>query len=48
MYFNFFTIIFGNRDIKKGIILKERPNIIYILNDHQAFYGHGEMAGKNR
>ena len=25
--------------------MKERPNIIYILNDHQAFYGHGEMVG---
>lgn len=22
-----------------------KPNIIYILNDHQAFYGHGEMVG---
>ncbi|MBD3253771.1 MAG: sulfatase-like hydrolase/transferase [Candidatus Lokiarchaeota archaeon] len=25
--------------------MSEKPNIIYILNDHQAFYGHGEMAG---
>lgn len=25
--------------------MSKRPNIIYILNDHQAFYGHGEMAG---
>jgi arylsulfatase A-like enzyme len=22
-----------------------KPNIVFILNDHQAFYGHGEMAG---
>ncbi|MHA1191289.1 MAG: hypothetical protein ACTSP9_03215 [Promethearchaeota archaeon] len=22
-----------------------KPNIIFILNDHQAFYGHGEMVG---
>ncbi|TFG01656.1 MAG: DUF4976 domain-containing protein [Promethearchaeota archaeon] len=25
--------------------MSKRPNIIYILNDHQAFYGHGKMAG---
>jgi arylsulfatase A-like enzyme len=25
--------------------MNQRPNIIYILNDHQAFYGHGEMVG---
>ena len=24
---------------------KNKPNIIFILNDHQAYYGHGEMAG---
>ena len=25
--------------------MKKRPNIIFILNDHQAYYGHGEKAG---
>ncbi len=25
--------------------MNRKPNIIYILNDHQAFYGHGEMVG---
>jgi arylsulfatase A-like enzyme len=25
--------------------VKERPNIVFLLNDHQAYYGHGEMAG---
>ena len=25
--------------------MNRKPNIIYILNDHQAFYGHGKMAG---
>jgi arylsulfatase A-like enzyme len=25
--------------------MSRRPNIIYILNDHQAFYGHGKMVG---
>ncbi|MFX0003065.1 MAG: sulfatase-like hydrolase/transferase [Candidatus Hodarchaeota archaeon] len=25
--------------------MNQRPNIIYILNDHQAFYGHGKMVG---
>ena len=45
MYFSFFIIILGTKNIKKGIILKKQPNIIYILNDHQAFYGHGEIAG---
>jgi arylsulfatase A-like enzyme len=25
--------------------VNKKPNIIYILNDHQAFYGHGEMVG---
>jgi arylsulfatase A-like enzyme len=24
--------------------MSKKPNIIYILNDHQAFYGHGEMV----
>ncbi|MCX6343619.1 MAG: sulfatase-like hydrolase/transferase [Armatimonadetes bacterium] len=24
---------------------KRRPNILYILNDHQAFYGHGAYGG---
>jgi arylsulfatase A-like enzyme len=25
--------------------MANRPNIVFILNDHQAFYGHGQMAG---
>ncbi len=25
--------------------MNRKPNIIYILNDHQAFYGHGKMVG---
>jgi arylsulfatase A-like enzyme len=25
--------------------MTQRPNIIYILNDHQAFYGHGKSVG---
>ena len=25
--------------------MNRRPNIVYILNDHQAFYGHGKMVG---
>jgi arylsulfatase A-like enzyme len=25
--------------------MNKRPNIVYILNDHQAFYGHGKMVG---
>ncbi len=24
---------------------RKKPNIIFLVNDHQAFYGHGEMAG---
>ena len=25
--------------------MSKKPNIIYILNDHQAYYNHGEMVG---
>ena len=25
--------------------MNRKPNIIFILNDHQAFYGHGKMVG---
>ncbi|NVM55065.1 MAG: sulfatase-like hydrolase/transferase [Candidatus Helarchaeota archaeon] len=25
--------------------MSQKPNIILLLNDHQAYYGHGEMAG---
>ncbi|TFG08176.1 MAG: DUF4976 domain-containing protein [Promethearchaeota archaeon] len=25
--------------------MSKKPNIIFILNDHQAYYGHGKMAG---
>ncbi len=25
--------------------MTEKPNIIFLLNDHQSYYGHGEMAG---
>ena len=25
--------------------MTHKPNIIFLLNDHQAFYGHGEMVG---
>ena len=25
--------------------MNRKPNIIYLLNDHQAYYGHGEMVG---
>ncbi|TFF85494.1 MAG: DUF4976 domain-containing protein [Promethearchaeota archaeon] len=25
--------------------MSKKPNIIYLLNDHQAYYGHGTMAG---
>jgi arylsulfatase A-like enzyme len=28
--------------------MTRRPNIIYILNDHQAFYGHGKMVGGSK
>ncbi len=24
---------------------KNKPNILFLFNDHQAYYGHGEMAG---
>jgi arylsulfatase A-like enzyme len=26
-------------------ISEKNPNIIFLLNDHQAYYGHGEMSG---
>lgn len=25
--------------------MSQKPNIVFILNDHQTYYGHGEMAG---
>ena len=25
--------------------MTQKPNIVFLLNDHQAFYGHGEMVG---
>jgi arylsulfatase A-like enzyme len=25
--------------------MTQKPNILFLLNDHQAFYGHGEMVG---
>jgi len=25
--------------------MTQKPNIVFLLNDHQAFYAHGEMVG---
>lgn len=25
--------------------MTQKPNIVFLLNDHQAFYGHGKMVG---
>ncbi|MFX1589332.1 MAG: hypothetical protein ACFFC1_14355 [Promethearchaeota archaeon] len=25
--------------------MSDKPNILFLLNDHQTYYGHGEMSG---